>query len=97
MQSRRCGHRICLDRVRRLFGERGNAMPEYVVLIAVLAVVIMASLSFLGPSVGNPLTDTASAVETSDVVDSDDDDSDDDDSDDDDSDDDDSDDDDSDD
>lgn len=58
MRSRRCTHRICLDRVWRLLGdERGAAFAEYTPLLAVIALLVIFALAFLGPAVADTFSD----------------------------------------
>ncbi len=80
MQSLRQLRDGLADGIRRLIGsERGNAMPEYTVLVAIIAILMVASLSFLGPNVGSPFTEAAEAFSTEQSADDDSDDDDDDD------------------
>jgi len=53
------------DGIRRLIGsERGSALPEYTWLIAIIAILMVASLSFLGSNVDSLFTVAAEAFST---------------------------------
>ncbi len=80
MQSLRQLRDGLADGIRRLIGsERGNAMPEYTWLIAIIAILMVASLSFLSSNVGSLFTEAGVAFSTEQSADDDSDDDDDDD------------------
>jgi Flp pilus assembly pilin Flp len=48
--------------VHRLRGERGQTMAEYVVVLAVISVAVIAALSLLAGGVSTRLTDIAGSI-----------------------------------
>lgn len=48
--------------IRRFSGEEGQALVEYALIIALIAVVAIVALSFLGGSVHNAVNNVGSAV-----------------------------------
>ena len=65
MQSLRQLRDGLADGIRRLIGsERGSALSEYAWLIAIIAILLVASVSFLGSNVGSLFTAAAEAFST---------------------------------